>query len=212
MIITLLTNNLESWFWQYNKEFAEELENLGFQVNLITKNEDLVCGGDFSFFLACTNIVPAKYLQYHQHNLVIHHSELPKGRGSSPLVWQVIEGENEIVFTLFEAEEKVDTGNIFMQKNLKLEGHELLDEIFYKRWLLERSMILNFLDKFPNVKSCKQEGEETIYRRRNFKDDELPINQTLDELFNRFRIVDNDKWPLYFYRKGHKYYLKIFKG
>ena len=211
MNITLLTNNKKSWFWEYNELFAEKLRISGHKVNVISENKELKEGGDICFFLACTQLVPEEHLKYHKFNLVIHHSALPKGKGSSPLVWQIIEGKNNIVFTLFEAQKNVDSGNIYIQKELELEGHELLNEIFYKRCLLEEEMILEFINNNNQIKSFSQKGEETIYPRRSVADDELPIDVTIEELFNRFRIVDNEKWPAFFKMHGYKYYLKIYK-
>ena len=72
-------------------------------------------------------------------------------------------------------------------------------------------MILEFINNNNQIKSFSQKGEETIYPRRSVADDELPIDVTIEELFNRFRIVDNEKWPAFFKMHGYKYYLKIYK-
>ena len=209
--VSLLTNNKSSWFLEYNQQFKSKLEGLGYGVNIYTDNEQLKQGGDICFFLACTKIVPKKYLQYHKHNLVIHHSDLPKGRGSSPLVWQIIEGRNKIVFTLFEAAEEIDTGDIYSQSILDLKGYELLSEIFLKRWNVEQKMILEFLEQYPNLSAKKQVGTSTFYRRRNFNDDTIDINKPLINYINNFRISDNEKWPLNFEYLNEKFYLKIYR-
>ena len=38
-----------------------------------------------------------------KHSLVVHSSNLPQGKGWSPMTWQIIEGKNKITNTLFEA-------------------------------------------------------------------------------------------------------------
>ena len=50
-------------------------------------------------------------------------SNLPKGRGFSPLQWQILKN-----ICLIEALFKFDSGNIFLKK-IKLDGFELYDEI-----------------------------------------------------------------------------------
>ena len=72
-------------------------------------------------------------------------------------------------------------------------------------------MLLDFISRYPNIKGKEQAGEESIYRRRVFDDDELPIDEPISKLFNRFRVSDNEKWPTFFKIHGHKYYLKIYK-
>ena len=211
MKITFLINNKKSWMWDYIYDFKDKLGSLGYDIVVIDENKSLTKGGELSFFLGCTKIVPKKYLRFHKHNFVIHHSDLPKGRGSSPLVWQVIEGKNKIPFCLFEAVEEVDAGDIYIKSYLELDGSELLDEIFEKRWEVEKKMILKLLDIYPNINGIKQKGKATFYQRRNKKDDEISVDATIRELFNHFRIINNEKWPAHFFYKGHKYILKIYK-
>ena len=51
----------------------------------------------------------------------IHASLLPEYAGGSPLVWAIINGEKETGVTTFKLEEKVDTGNIYLQETIKIE-------------------------------------------------------------------------------------------
>ena len=53
----------------------------------------------------------------------LHASLLPKYRGAAPIHWAIIKGEKETGVTTFKLEEKVDTGNIYLQKKL-----DILDE------------------------------------------------------------------------------------
>lgn len=71
--------------------------------------------GDVCFYLSCSQIVPSSILGNFAHNLVVHESDLPQGKGWSPLTWQILEGCNRIPVTLFEAVEKVDSGDIYLK-------------------------------------------------------------------------------------------------
>ena len=64
-----------------------------------------------------------------QRNLVVHASDLPRGRGFSPLSWLVIDGVNEIPVCLIEAVDEVDAGPVVYREAINFEGHELLDEM-----------------------------------------------------------------------------------
>ena len=63
-----------------------------------------------------------KILKKFRNNLVVHASDLPNGKGWSPLTWQILNGKKKIHISLIEAEEKVDSGKIYMKmrKNLKV--------------------------------------------------------------------------------------------
>ena len=85
--------------------------------------------GDMCFYLSYGKIVNASLLAKNKNNLVVHESDLPKGRGWSPLTWQVLEGADSIPVTLFEATEKVDSGQIYLQETIDLHGNELVEEL-----------------------------------------------------------------------------------
>ena len=211
MIITILTDNEKSWFIPYAIKLKNELIQLGHNVDFVTDKNHIIKRGDVCFLLSCIRIIEKEYLELNKNNIVVHASDLPKGKGFSPLKWQILEGKNEIVLTLFEVVEKVDSGPYYLKETIYFEGHELLDEM--REIMVEKiiSMCKTFLNNYKNLKPIPQSGEETFYRRRNKKDDEIDPDKTIAEQFNHFRIADNDMFPIYFFYKGHKYILKIYK-
>ena len=48
--------------------------------------------------------------------MVVHESNLPKGRGYSPLIKQLLNGKTKIVTTLFECSKDIDQGQIYIKK------------------------------------------------------------------------------------------------
>ena len=123
MRIAILTTQ-NQWFVEYAKQLNSEIQNskLFFDHNN-TKNFDIV------FILSYHNIIPKNILETNRHNIVIHASALPKGKGWAPLFWQVLEGKKEILFTMFEASNGVDNGDVYMQKTLELSCYELNEEL-----------------------------------------------------------------------------------
>ncbi|OGH82513.1 MAG: hypothetical protein A3F93_00535 [Candidatus Magasanikbacteria bacterium RIFCSPLOWO2_12_FULL_34_7] len=142
---------------------------------------------------------------------MVHSSDLPNGKGWSPMTWSILEGKSEITNTLFEAVDAVDAGNIYMQNQIKFEGHELLSELHQKQGEKINELILDFVDKYPSVDGKPQSGEESFYKKRSDEDSELDTEKTLAEQFNLLRVVDNEKYPAFFEYKGKKYILKIYK-
>ena len=118
MLVQLLVDNPNSWIIPYVIKLKEKIiKKFNFPVKLIYKHEDVI-KGEVLCLLSCEKIF--KNLNYNDYNLVIHESDLPSGKGWSPLTWQVLEGKNEIPVTLFEAAESVDAGKIYAKEYLKL--------------------------------------------------------------------------------------------
>ena len=128
MKISILTDNRASWFVHYGKILEQQLLDLGHEANYIYDKFDLE-QGDICFLLSCSRIVEYKYLLLHKNNIVVHASDLPKGKGFSPLQWQILEGINSIVLSLIEAVSEVDAGPIYFKQCILFEGHELYNEL-----------------------------------------------------------------------------------
>lgn len=210
MIITIVTDNPDSWFVPYGKELCEKLLARGHRAIFCHQLDDVTVG-DICFLLSCERITPRAILERNKHNIVIHSSALPKGKGMSPLTWQILEGKNDIPTTLLEAGEKVDSGDIYLQKTLHFEGHELSDEMKEAQGRMVIELALDFVEDYPRLKGEPQEGSESFYRRRKPEDSELDVDKSLAVQFNLLRVADNERYPAFFRHKGHIYILKIYK-
>lgn len=183
----------------------------GHRVSWVHAASDLP-GGDLCFYLSYGRIVDAATRDRYRHSLVVHASDLPKGRGWSPASWLILEGADRIPVTLLEAVEGVDAGPIYLQEWLDLGGTELIDD--WRGLLAAATVKLSqtFVARFPDVldSAREQSGDATIYPRRRAKDSALNPDKTLSEQFNHLRIVDNEHYPAYFRYKGREFILRIF--
>ena len=62
----------------------------------------------------------------------IHASLLPRYRGGSPLVWAVINGDEETGISLFRFDEGMDTGDIVAQARFGIGGNETIADVLAK--------------------------------------------------------------------------------
>jgi len=204
MRVGILTSR-KQWFVPYARKLVRNIEDskLYFDYKSI---ESL----DVLFILSYHKIIPFEFLNINKHNIVIHASALPKGKGWAPMFWQILEGKDKIPFTMFEASSGIDDGDIYMQRNLILNGLELNQELRAKQAQIIIDMCLEFLKDY-NIYSTpkKQIGEETFYSKRTFKDSELDTHKSIDEQFNLLRIVDNKSYPAFFIKNNKKYIIKI---
>lgn len=207
MLVQILVDNPHSWIIPYAKELVNAI-NLRYkhQATLIN-NENEVVEGDILCLLSCEKIF--KKLKLNNFNLVVHESNLPEGKGWSPLTWQVLEGKTKIPVTLFEATKKVDSGQIYLQEFINLNGDELLIDIKHQQGKITIKLILDFLKKFTNITGKPQIGIESFYGKRTYIDSQLDIDKTIKDQFNLLRVCDNERYPAFFIYKNKKYLLKI---
>lgn len=204
--IKLLVDNPNSWMVPYATSIVKRLREKGYDANFINSLEKSE-GGWTLFLLSCTKLL--KDFTKFKHNIVIHASDLPEGKGWSPLTWQILEGKNQIPISLFEANENLDSGAIYFKDYIKLNGDELIDEIRSSLVIKIEEMIFKFLSS-ENLNPIVQNGKSTIFRKRNPEDSKLDPKKTIEEQFNLLRVCDNNRYPAYFILNGKKYLIKIF--
>jgi len=203
-----------TWFSPFAFALMDQLKTMNCFVEILEDHKLLSLGTDLTFFLSYPRLVKQADLDKSKLNVVAHASALPKGRGWSPWVWQILEGSNEIPITLFEVQESLDSGPILLQDFLVLSGSELIEIL---RDLLGKKineMCLKLVEKYQQgqLEKIEQGGEPTYYAKRTAAHSELSINKTIADQFNLFRVVDNEAYPAFFYLNGKKYILKIFDG
>jgi methionyl-tRNA formyltransferase len=208
--ISILIDNPRSWFVPHGQNLERQLRERGHGATVI-ENPHEIPKGDITFFLSCEQIIKRDVRDRNKYNLVIHASALPQGKGWSPTTWKILEGENEIPLTLFEAVDKVDAGDIYATSSILLDGHELIDEVREKEGKAIVDLALRFVDTHQDIVARPQEGEESFYPRRKPEHSELDPNKTLVEIFDQLRVADNERYPAFFTHRGHTYILKIHK-
>lgn len=176
------------------------------QIDLIRKKSGLT-DGDILFLISCSEIISKDDRKAYKKVLVIHASDLPSGRGWSPHIWQIIEGNEDIVLTLLEAEDDVDSGDIWHQVNITIPKYALYDEINSALFDAELTLMDYAVENFYNVQPCSQSqnSESTYYRKRLPSDSEIDPLLSISEQFNLIRVCDPERYPAFFKLQGKKY-------
>lgn len=208
--ISVITDNDNGWFMPYAEKLCTQIKQGGDTGTLYT-DQKAIKEGDVAFYLSCMNITPPETMAKHQINLVVHESDLPKGKGFSPVTWQILEGLDDLPICLIEMAEGVDAGPIVYKDIIKLKGTELCDEIKHMQGQATIDLCMKYLSAETQPEGIAQSGEESFYDRRRPKDSELDLNKTLGEQINLLRVCDNENYPAFFTYKDQKYTLKIEK-
>lgn len=197
---------VNSWLDRWTAEAADRAH-----VTLVRDVAD-VGEGDFLFLIACHQIVRRDVRDRFRFTLVVHGSRLPKGRGWSPLVWQTIEGERELPLALINAEDGVDTGDVWRIDTVATDGTELSDELQASISQGTIALMTWALDHCRTATPAVQQGEPTYYPRRRPADSEIRPDQTIAEIFDLLRIADPQRYPAWFRLRGQRYTLTITKA
>ena len=88
----------------------------------------------------------------------LHASLLPEYRGAAPIHWAIINGETKTGVTTFFIDDKIDTGEIILQKEIEIESDETLGSLHDKLMFLGAILVLETIEliKTGNVKTSKQ--------------------------------------------------------
>lgn len=207
--ITLLSDR-GSWLNAFLPGLIGALWQRGHAVRWI-HTPSALCPGDVCLLLSCSRLLSSEQLALHRHNLVVHASALPQGQGWSPMTWQILEGASSIPISLFEAVADLDAGSIYLQQQIPLQGHELVEE--WRDLLAQATsdLCLTWFDRYLQVVSTvqPQHGEVSYYHRRRPADSMLDPERSLADQFNLLRVVDNASYPAFFYWQNRRYDLLI---
>ena len=97
---------------------------------------------------------------------------LPKGRGRSPINWELIAGKNRFISHMFRLEPDADSGEIFDHFIFDINDFDDCKTVYYKASISMRRMLERTVPKIikGTSSSKSQEGEPTFFPKRSPKD------------------------------------------
>lgn len=141
-------------------------------------------------------IPPEIYERY--ECVVFHMTDLPYGRGGSPLQ-NLIGRKFEITkMSAFRVVKELDAGPIYMKEPLLLVG--TAEEIFIKANKIIEKMIFKILS--DDISPVPQEGSPTLFKRRKPEESNMESLTEIEEIYDYIRMVDADGYPHAFIEKG----------
>ena len=125
----------------------------------------------------------------------LHASLLPNYRGAAPINWAIINGEKETGVTTFFIDEKVDTGNIILQKSEKIFLEDNFSSLYDRLKIIGSDLLLetinlissnNFSEKIQKKISAKKLAPKIS---KNFC--KINWNQESEKIINFIRGLAN---------------------
>jgi len=123
-----------------------------------------------------------------------HMTDLPFGRGGSPLQNLIIRGFSKTKITAIKVNEIIDGGDIYLKSELDLVGNA--HEIFSRTFAIIFEMITKIIN--DELVPTPQKGEIAIFKRRTPKESNIRDLESLSEIYNYIRMLDADGYPAAF--------------
>lgn len=131
--------------------------------------------------------------------VIFHMTDLPYGRGGSPLQNLIVRGHKETMLSALKCEAGLDTGPIYLKRPLSLSG--TAEEILGRASDMIADMIVEIVQTGPVPLS--QQGEVVEFKRRQPKDGNLFDLDSLVRIYDYIRMLDAEGYPLAFIDTSH---------
>ena len=149
------------------------------------------------FFTHWSNRIPATVWQNYE-SIIFHMTDVPYGRGGSPLQNLIMRGHESTMITALRCVEELDAGAVYLKRPLSLIGSA--DEIFTRADKVIEEMIVEIVEKQPIPQ--EQVGEPTFFTRRKPEQGNIVNAKSATELFNMIRMLDAEGYPHAFLEAG----------
>lgn len=168
--------------------------------------------GDILFLISCSEIIDSDVRSRFVKVLVLHASDLPKGRGWSPHIWEIAQGAESIVLTLLEAQDPVDSGAIWQKLHIPIPKDALFDEINELLFQAEEKMLDFAVENFDNIQPVQQlEEGASYYPRRTPEHSRVDPAKSIEQQFDLLRVCDPNRFPAFFELRGVRYKIVLEK-
>lgn len=171
-------------------------ESLLEKIEVISKKEELTLeylkqvNPSFIFFPHWSHIIPAEVFENYAC-IVFHMTDLPFGRGGSPLQNLIVRGITETKISALKVVKELDAGPVYLKAPLSLEG--TAREIFERCVPIVNDMILKILK--DKINPQEQTGEVLQFKRRTPAESNLQQLSNTQEVYDYIRMLDADGYP-----------------
>ena len=184
------------------KEYAQNLGIKVLQFEKVNQNIDQIFSLDFDIFVTASfgQIISREFLSK-KMGLNVHPSKLPKYRGATPLQTALLNGDSETSVSIQKMEYEVDSGDIILCEELKIEEEDTFSTLSKKASKIGGELLVKSLDLIENgtVKFYPQDSSQATFTRMIKKEDGLlDFNSTAKELVNKVRALGENPGCYFF--------------
>lgn len=194
---------IKTWNIEYAHCLQKKFDGMH-QMQVYTQKEDVTLENienynpDIIFFPHWSYIIPEEITR-RWNCVVFHMTDLPYGRGGSPLQNLIVRGHKDTMISAIQVTNEVDGGPIYMKKSLSLAGSA--QEIYERASkVIFEQMIPELIKKLPKPK--EQIGEPIVFKRRKPEDGEITGDMDLTKIYDYIRMLDAEGYPAAYLEYG----------
>ncbi len=191
----------------WNTELALQMKDKydkEYDISVIAKKEELTVervealAPVYVFFPHWSYLIPESI--YGRFPCVVFHmTDLPYGRGGSPLQNLIVRGHTHTRLSAIRVDAGLDTGDVYLKEDLSLTG--TAEEILRRAsGIIFSKMIPYLLEHRPAP--VPQSGEAVIFKRRKPEDGRLLPQMDEKTIYDYIRMLDGEGYPNAFISLG----------
>ena len=172
-----------------NKLLDCELTRIRFKEELSIDRLRLL-NPEIIFFPHWSWIIPREIHQNFKC-IIFHMTDLPYGRGGSPLQNLIVTGHKETMLSALLCVDELDAGPIYLKRKLSLQG--TAEAILVRAAEIIEEMIVEIVGNA--ITPVPQQGEPLIFKRRKPEDCNIIHLNELEKVYDYIRMLDADGYP-----------------
>lgn len=179
------------------QEFRDKFHN-EHSIKIITENSELSFeevdhfNPEFIFFPHWSFIIPA--VIYENYTCVVFHmTDLPFGRGGSPLQNLIAKGIYKTKISAIKVDKGLDTGDVYLKENFDLSQGSASDLYGRASDIIFNKMIPEIIEK--KLTPVKQAGEVVNFKRRTQQDSCIEQDFSEKKIYDYIRMLDAEGYP-----------------
>jgi methionyl-tRNA formyltransferase/LmbE family N-acetylglucosaminyl deacetylase len=148
---------------------------------------------DLVFVVGFSQIIPRSVLDVPPMGVIgFHTAVLPGRRGSSPVIWAMVEGLDESGVTMFYLDEGIDTGDVIAYERFSIEPDDYAADVLRKADDATVNLLRTHLDGILDgtaPRTPQPATGSTYTRRRGPADGEIDWDRPAQEIVNLVRAL-----------------------
>lgn len=192
----IIIATIKSWNIELAEAFRKKYEGVH-EIIIYTSKQEFTADNvrafqpDYIFLPHWSYIIPAEITD-NWECVVFHMTDLPYGRGGSPLQNLIVRGHKDTKISAIRVTAKLDGGPVYMKHLLSLEGSA--QEIFVRcSDMIFHEMMPRFLTE--KITPVPQEGKPVVFKRRRPEESRITPDMKTDEIYDYIRMLDAEGYP-----------------
>ena len=146
------------------------------------------------FVVVAFSILPDRIIGIPKNGSInIHPSLLPKYRGSSPIQYALLNGDEETGVSIINLNSKIDSGAILAQKKFSIPNSANFGYMYEKLGIMGSELLIKVIEDIQNKKSSpiiQDESKKTLAPKIKKEQHKIDWNQSANQIHNQIRAFD----------------------